>query len=164
VHLRCGVSGSDELTIRVGEQLPEASVQLVSRDSLFLSFDPGKWQAGCTISAVLDNGDEGISKAVDLGRVVRLPHVETFQLTEEKTTDNNNYLGKLVGTDLETIAKVGWATDHGVPVLGLPVPVEGGNRKQSLQIALPWPPPSPHAQLVIWFRGESQGRVSNIRY
>jgi hypothetical protein len=164
VHLRCGVSGSDELTIRVGEQLPEASVQLVSRDSLFLSFDPGKWQAGCTISAVLDNGDEGISKAVDLGRVVRLPHVETFQLTEEKTADNNNYLGKLVGTDLETIAKVGWAADHGVPVMGLPAPVEGGNRKQSLQIALPWPPPSPHAPLIIWFRGESQGRVSNIRY
>jgi len=163
MHIRCGVSGSDELTVRVGEQLPEASVQLMSRDTLFLSFDPGKWQTGCVLSAALDNGEEGVSKPFELGRVVRLPHVETFQLTEERTPDGD-YAGKLEGTDLQAIAKVGWMADHGIPVQGLPVPVEGGNRKQSLKIALPWPPPSPHAPLYVWFRGEAAGRLTTIHY
>ena len=163
VRLRCGASDSDEAVIRVGEQTPDGSVQSISADTLFLSFDPGKWQTGCTISAVLDNGEEGASKAYRLGRVVRLPHVESFQLTEDKTPEGD-YIGRLVGTGLETIGKVGWTAGEGIAVSALPAPVEGADRKQSLQIALPWPPPSPHAPLYVWFRGESEGRLTNIRY
>jgi hypothetical protein len=134
----------------------------LSSDELFLSFDPGVWQAGCAIGAVLDNGGGGRSKSFVLGKVIRVPHVEAFELTEEKNGDN--YIGKLTGTDLENIAQVGWAADHGIPVAGLPTPVGGDSRKQSLRIELPWPPPSPHAPLYVWFRGETDGRETRIRY
>lgn len=163
VRLRCAGSDVDEASIRVGQQTPAGSVQSISPDTLFLSFDPGKWQAGCALSAVLDNGPEGASKPRQLGRVVRLPRIDSFLLTEDKTA-SGDYAGKLVGAGLEIIGKVGWTPETGTPVLGLPAPVEGAERKQALEIALPWPPPSPHAPLYVWFRGESEARLTNIRY
>ena len=79
--------------------------------------------------------------------MVRVPKVDTFELTDEKTEDN--YVGKLIGADLESIAKVGWSADNGIPVAAMPAPAGGDGRKQSLRIALPWPPPSPRAPLWI---------------
>jgi hypothetical protein len=162
VRLNCDSTGSREVTLRVGEQTSGDNAQMMSDDTLFLTFDPGAWPAGCKISAVLDNGSEGHSKPYALGRVVRLPQVDSFELTDEKA--DANYIGKLVGTNLEVVAKVGWGPDNGIPVTALPSPVGGDNRKQSLQIALPWPPPSPRAPLWIWFRGDEQGRESKVRY
>jgi hypothetical protein len=162
VRLRCSKSSAPDLTLRVGEQNARGSAQLLGADSLFLSFDPGTWQAGCEVSATLDNGGSGASKAYVLGHVVRLPHIDTFELSDEKSGDN--YAGKLTGTDLETIGQVGWTADNGIPVSGLPTPLGGDSHKQSLVIALPWPPPSPHAPIYIWFRGESEGRVTQIHY
>jgi hypothetical protein len=44
---------------------------------------------------------------------------------------------------------------------------EVGDRKASengseetLQIAVPWPAPSPHAPLYVWLRGEAAGRLT----
>ncbi len=162
VRLRCAKSTADSVTLRVGEKSDAGSVQALSKDELFLTFDPGGWQAGCQLNVTLDNGGAGKSQPFSLGRVIRVPHVDAFELTEEKQADN--YVGKLTGTDLENIAQVGWSADHGIPVAGLPIPIGGDSRKQSLQIALPWPPPSPHAPLFIWFRGESEGRETKIRY
>ena len=162
VKLRCR-SDADEVSLRVGEQGPDGSVQTISPETLFVSFDPGKWQSGCPLSVALDNGAEGQSRLRVLGKVTRLPHLEKLELSEDRTPEGN-YIGKLIGTGLETIGKVGWAADQGVDVNGLPAPVEGAERKQSLPIALPWPPPSPHAPLYIWFRGESEGRLTGIRY
>ena len=162
VRLRCAKSAEGEIALRVGEKSESGNVQALSADELFLSFDPGGWQAGCAISAVLDNGGGGRSKPFVLGKVIRVPHVEAFELTEEKNGDN--YIGKLTGTDLENIAQVGWSAEHGIPVAGLPTPVGGDSRKQSLRIELPWPAPSPHAPLYVWFRGETDGRETRIRY
>jgi hypothetical protein len=162
VRLRCAKSSAEAITLRVGEKSDAGSVQALSKDELFLTFDPGGWQAGCMVNATLDNGGGGQSKPFPLGRVIRVPHVDAFELTEEKQAEN--YVGKLTGTDLENIAQVGWSSDHGIPVAGLPIPVGGDSRKQSLQIALPWPPPSPHAPLFIWFRGETDGRETKIHY
>jgi hypothetical protein len=162
VRLRCAKSSDGAITLRVGEKSDSGSVQALSADELFLSFDPGGWQAGCKVNATLDNGGGGQSKAFPLGKVIRVPHVETFELTEEKSGDN--YVGKLTGADLENIAQVGWSADHGIPVAGLPAPVGGDSRKQSLRIELPWPAPSPHAALFVWFRGETDGRETKIRY
>ena len=162
VHLRCAKSSAGEILLRVGEKSGSGSVQALSPDNLFVSFDPGGWQAGCEVGASLENGAGGLSKSFPLGRVIRVPHVDSFELTEEKSGDN--YVGKLTGTDLENIAQVGWLAGHGIPVAGLPVPVGGDSRKQVLQIALPWPPPSPHAPLYVWFRGETDGRETRIHY
>jgi hypothetical protein len=162
VRLRCAKSGEKEIAFRVGETSDNGSVQTLSSDELFLSFDPGGWQAGCEVSAVLDNDGGGKSKPFILGKVIHVPHVEAFELTEEK--DGDNYIGKLTGTDLENIEQVGWSADRGTPTAGLPTPVGGDSRKQSLRIELPWPAPSPHAALYIWFRGETDGRETRIRY
>jgi hypothetical protein len=162
IRLRCAKSSAANLTLRAGEQNPRGNLQLLSSDSLFLSFDPGMWQAGCEVVASLENGAGGASKTFGLGRVIRLPHIDTFELSEEKSGDN--YAGKLTGTDLETIAQVGWTGDHGIPVAALPTPFGGDSRKQSLPIVLPWPPPSPHAPIFIWLRGESEGRATQIHY
>ena len=162
VRLRCGKSKDGEVALRVGEKSDSGSAQALSPDELFLSFDPGGWQAGCEVNATLDNGGGGQSKPFVLGKVIRVPHVETFELTEEKSGDN--FVGKLGGTDLENIAQVGWSADHGIAVAGLPTPVGGDSRKQFLRIELPWPAPSPHAALFVWFRGETTGRETRIRY
>jgi len=134
----------------------------MGENTVFMTFDPGAWPTGATVSAILENGAEGRSRPYVLGRVVRVPQVEAFELTDEKI--ESNYTGSLTGTDLEVIAKVGWSADAGIPVAGLPAPVGGDRRKQSLQIALPWPPPTPRAPLWIWLRGDEQGRESKIRY
>jgi hypothetical protein len=162
VRLRCAKSGEREIALRVGEKSDNGSAQVLSPDELFLSFDPGSWQAGCDVGAVLDNGGGGRSKSFVLGKVIRVPHVDAFELTEEKSGDN--YIGKLTGTDLENIAQVGWTADHGILVSGLPIPVGGDSRKQALKIELPWPAPSPHAPLFVWFRGETAGRETLIKY
>ncbi len=162
IHLNCAKSHAQELTFRTGEQTPRGSMQSLGSDSLFVSFDPGTWQAGCEVTAVLDNGLGGQSKAFTLGRVIRMPRVDAFALTDEKAGEN--YVGQLTGTDLETIAQVSWTGDHGVPVTDLPTPLGGDSRKQTLRISLPWPPPSPKAPLYIWFRGETEGRVTRIQY
>jgi hypothetical protein len=162
IRLNCDAPGSKEVMLRVGEQNSMGSAQAMSGDTLFLTFDPGAWPAGCTVSAVLENSTEGHSKPYVLGKVVRVPAVDSFELTDEKS--DANYLGKLTGTDLDVIAKVGWTPDTGIPVIALPAPVGGDRRKQSLQIALPWPPPSPRAPLWVWFRGDDQGRETKIRY
>jgi hypothetical protein len=162
VRLRCAKSSEGEIALRVGEKSDSGSAQALSADELFLSFDPGGWQAGCDVSAVLDNGGSGRSKPFVLGKVIRVPHVDAFELTEEK--NGENYIGKLIGMDLENIAQVGWAADHGIPVSGLPIPIGGDSRKQALKIELPWPAPSPHAALFIWFRGETAGRETRIKY
>ncbi len=163
VRLRCAKSAEGAITLRVGEKSDNGSAQALSADELFVSFDPGTWQAGCGVTAVLDNGGSGQSKPFVLGKVVRLPHVEAFELTEEKNGDN--YIGKLTGSDLENIAQVGWNADHGIPVAGLPTPVGGDKaRKQVLGVELPWPSPSPHAPLFVWFRGETDGRATGIKY
>jgi hypothetical protein len=162
VRLSCDAPGSKEVTLRVGEQNAWGSAQSMSENTLFLTFDPGTWPTGSTVSVVLENSAEGQSKPRALGKVVRVPQVESFELTDEKA--DANYIGKLTGTDLEVIAKVGWGPDGGIAVAGLPAPVGGDRRKQSLQIALPWPPPSPRAALWIWFRGDEQGRETKIRY
>jgi hypothetical protein len=162
VRLTCDTPGAKEVALRVGEQNSAGSAQITGDNTLFVTFDPGAWPTGATVSAVLENRDEGRSKPFVLGKVVRVPQVEGFELTDERA--DKNYVGKLTGTDLEVIAKVGWGPEDGIPVSGLPAPVGGDRRKQSLGIALPWPPPSPRAPLWIWLRGDEQGRETGVRY
>ena len=162
VRLSCDTPGSKEVTLRVGEQNSWGTAQVMSESNLFLTFDPGAWPTGSTVSMTLENATEGASKPYVLGRVVRVPQVDSFELTDEKA--DANYVGKLTGSDLEVIAKVGWGPESGIPVAGLPAPTSGDRRKQSLQIALPWPPPSPRAPLWVWFRGDEQGRETKFRY
>jgi len=95
--------------------------------------------------------------------VTRLPQIIKFTLSDQKL-GNSLYQGTLTGQDLQMIDKTGWGPDTGYPVQGIPTPVRGNPQEQTLKIEMPWPPPSPGAPIYIWLRGETNGRVTAMRY
>jgi hypothetical protein len=134
-----------------------------SPELLFLSLDAGEiGQPGCQLTATLQT-KAGRSDPVELGTIRRLPRILQFSLSEEKISENL-YLGTLTGEELQTIEKTGWDLHTGYPVQSLPIPAAQIQGRQTLRIALSWPAPSPHASLYIWLRGESEGRLTRIKY
>jgi hypothetical protein len=114
---------------------------------------------GCELTATLTVGTRGSSEPLLLGRVVRLPILQKFDLTNE-TVGPNQYAGTLQGRDLDVIEKAGWDAQNGLPVTAIPAPVSP--TEQTLQIAVPWPAPAPHAPLYNWLRGEAKGRRTRV--
>lgn len=131
---------------------------------LFLSLSPGNvGHAGCSLMMRLENPETGESDPYLLGEVIRLPRIENFTLSAEKI-GSSLYAGELTGEDLQEIEKTGWDAQNGSPVQAIPTPVPDEAHKQTLRIAMPWPPPSPHAPLYVWLRGESEGRITSVNY
>src|SRR5262249_18423534 len=142
-----------------GEKLPTAQLSS-SADALFLSLVPGAvGTSGCTLTVAIETAT-GKSDPFALGKIVRLPRIETFALSDEKASDG--FYATLRGFDLETIDKTGWDARTGIAVVELPRPIAGEGAKQSLRIAMPWPSPSPKAPLSIWLRGESEPRATKV--
>ena len=121
-------------------------------------------QSGCQLAATITTESTGSSDPTVLGRIIRLPRIEKFALTEEKLS-STLYAGNLTGIDLQIIEKTGWDAKTGYPVQGIPTPVPGSNpQEQTLKVELPWPPPSPHAPIYVWLRGETTGRLTDVKY
>jgi hypothetical protein len=157
-------SGRALLTISPNETSGGARLTLSGPDALYLSFDPAAvGYAGCRMAATVATDADGRSDPFVLGRVLRVPRLEKLTLTNQKVGDAS-YAGSLEGRDLDVIQKVGWDAGNGLPVDAIPAPVPGDPARQSLQIALPWPAPAPHAQLYIWLRGETTGRKTTVTY
>lgn len=152
------------LTLHPGENSGAAQLDFAGSGVLFLSVDPGKvGQSGCLLDATVTDQTTGSSNPYDLGRVTRLPQISKFNLGDQKLGDTL-YAGTLTGRDLQMIEKTGWSPDTGYPVQGIPTPVPGSSQQQTLKIEMPWPPPSPHAPIYIWLRGENTGRLTEMRY
>ena len=160
LEMRC--EPSPEKMVKPGDtKFSGLRFSLLSASEWFITADPKLLgNAGCMLQATVVDGNAGRSAAVDLGRLVSLPVVDRFELTEERTTDSL-FAGTLWGTELERIERTGWEQNGGVPVSQLPTPDAMG--KQSLKVALPWPAPSPHAPLYVWLRGETSPRRTNAR-
>src|SRR5262249_21244541 len=127
--------------------------------TLVISFDPGAvGQPGCTVTASIESDDA--AEAFALGKVVRLPRIDGFSLSDERA--GNGFTGILRGFDLETIEKTGWDARTGIAVPELPRPIAGEGAKQSLRIAMPWPSPTPKSPLFVWLRGETEGRATKV--
>ncbi|HTS71571.1 MAG TPA: hypothetical protein VMO17_21560, partial [Terriglobia bacterium] len=166
LSLTCANDGFDKtpLVLHPGDRTPYAQMDFSGEDGLFLSVDPGVvGQSGCQLSAAITTGSVGSSDPTVLGRVIRLPRIEKFALTEEKLGPSL-YAGILTGVDLQIIEKTGWDAKTGFPVQGIPTPVPGSQQEQTLKVELPWPPPSPHAPIYVWLRGESTGRLTDVKY
>ena len=163
--LSLGCKETKSVTVRVQAGAENAGVKLqqIQTNTLFVSLDPGAWAAGCALTAVLHSKQNGSSDPFELGRVIRLPSIESFKLTDEAAGEGE-YYGVLTGRDLELIGQVGWNAESGKPIEGLPVPIVGEGAKQSLKVRLSWPSPAPHAPLFVWFRGEDVGRATKLRY
>ncbi len=120
--------------------------------------------SGCQLAAVITTDSTGSSDPTVLGRLIRLPRIEKFALTEDKL-GANLFSGILTGYDLQLIEKTGWDPKTGFAVQGIPTPVpDGPPQEQTLKIELPWPPPSPHAPIYVWLRDEATGRLTNVKY
>ncbi|MGB9605349.1 MAG: hypothetical protein ACPL88_05645, partial [Bryobacteraceae bacterium] len=105
--------------LRPGAGRPEARVEQIA-GGLFLMLEPGKFgQAGCTLTVIAENDAGGASPQHALGRIVRLPRIEQFTLTDQPAGESA-YFGTLTGYDLETIEKTGWDETLGMPVPELP--------------------------------------------
>jgi hypothetical protein len=150
------------LTISPDEHVGSASLSFAGPDSLYLSLDPGiVGYPDCELVASVAVEPRGSSDAFAVGRVVRVPLLEKFTLTND-ALGSNAYAGVLQGRDLDVIEKTGWDAQSGLPVAGIPTPVPGETLRETLRIALPWPAPAPHAPLYIWLRGEQTGRRTNV--
>ena len=153
------------LVLRPGDRTATAQLDFAGEDGLFLSVDPGVvGQSGCQLAATITTDSAGSSDPTVLGRLIRLPRMEKFALTDEKLSPTL-YAGNLTGIDLQIIEKTGWDAKAGYPVQGIPTPVPGSNpQEQTLKVELPWPPPSPHAPIYVWLRGETMGRLTDVKY
>ncbi|HYI97955.1 MAG TPA: hypothetical protein VEX68_30735 [Bryobacteraceae bacterium] len=163
VTLSCRNARASTVKVQAGMEKERVKLNKMHEETLFLSLDPGVWPGGCLITAVLEDGRGSASPPFEIGRVLRLPRIDDFKLTEESVGEGI-YVGILTGNDLELVGKTGWDANSGHDVLGLPAPITGEGSKQSLRIPVPWPSPTPRAPLFLWFRGEQEGRATTIRY
>jgi len=165
-ELSCANQGDAKksLSLHPGERAGTAQLDFAGEGILFLSVDPGSvGRSGCQLEAMISADETGASQPYILGRVIRLPHIQKFVLTDQKKS-GNLFLGSLTGQELQVIEKTGWDSQAGYPVQGIPVPAAGDPQNQTLQIELPWPPPSPRAPLYVWLRGETTGRITEAKY
>ena len=160
-QLSCEGQEGNVARLRMGEHTSSATLQLLGADQTFLSFDTSRWPAGCTIQVRIDNGPDGLSDPCRLGRLVRFPRVDSFQVVSGEN-EAGTYVAELMGTDLQNIEKIGWDAANGIAVAELPAPVPGAGMKQLLKVKLPGMEPAPHAPLYLWLRGDQQGRASTI--
>jgi hypothetical protein len=161
LELACGGRSEAVLALRPGESRAGARLDLTGAETLFLSLDPGAvGAADCELAATLVT-EAGASDPARLGRVVLVPEIERFELSDERL-GGALYAGTLTGRGLQAIEKVGWDAEHGHPVSGIPTPL-AGTGLQSLRIALPWPSPTPRAPVFVWLRGEPHGRIARLR-
>jgi len=151
VELACHRPDAAGVTLRLGDRSGPISLQQLTPDQVFLSVDTSVWSNGCPLEATVINGKEGRSQPYAMGRIVRVPRIEKFEITESDAS--------LTGQNLETIEKAGWSEEQVETVPDLPLPVPGEGQRQKLQLHLP-PPPAPHSPLLIWLRSESQPRMT----
>jgi hypothetical protein len=166
VDLRCKSGGLRKaLSLSPDDHVPGADLSAASPGMLFLSVDPAMiGYPGCLLAASIDIEPEGRSDAFTIGRVIRVPQLEQFTLTNEQLGPST-YVGILKGHNLDVIEKTGWDADNGVRVDSVPEPVPGDKSSlETIRVGLPWPAPAPHARLYVWFRGEDKGRQSNVAY
>ncbi|MGB7024605.1 MAG: hypothetical protein WBD73_12465 [Candidatus Acidiferrales bacterium] len=166
LHLACGAPDDTkrDLTMTPGERDGANQLDLAGEHSLFLSLNPGDvGQSGCLLMATVTDEVTGTSDPYALGRIVRLPRIDKFTVTDE-SLGASLYAGLLTGDDLQAITMTGWDAQHGIPVQNIPTPVPGEPQRQTLKITMSWPPPSPHAMLYIWLSDQTEGRATNVRY
>lgn len=149
-----------QATLKPGEQTNKYSLQQLSQDQLFLSYDTSDLPAGCSLQAVISNGRDGQSDPYTLAHIVRMPSVDSFN-ANVKSPDDPMTSYTLTGRNLEMIAKVGWDQSNGVDSTDLPAALPGQGQEQSLTVKLP-DPPAQHAMLFVWLRGDTAGRATNI--
>jgi hypothetical protein len=161
LRLACASGAGDPASLHIGEQTSRSTLQQLSPDQLFLAFETGGLPARCSLEAVIDNGQGGSSAPFPLAHLLLIPRIDSVTVSSDPPQDGMwNY--HLTGQALEMIDKLGWEANSGVKVAGLPAPLPGPGLKQALDVSLP-APPDPEATLVVWLRGDTQGRTTTLK-
>lgn len=161
LQLACADDPATAAALHIGLENQSYSLQQLSQDQLFLSFDTSPLPAGCSLQALIDSGRAGRSQPFVLAHIIRLPQIDSFTLSADSAPKNmHTYV--LTGRNLEMIEKAGWDQNVGLAVEALPVPIPGEGHKQSLTIDLP-EQSGPPADLYIWLRGDAGGRATTLR-
>jgi len=166
VELACSIGKDTKLplTLFAGQKVGPSSLDMVGDGLLFLSLDPGTiGQSGCNLMAKVATPGTGVSDEFLLGRVIDLPRIDKFTLTDDKLGDSL-YAAILTGKNLQMIEKTGWDAKTGYPAQSIPTPVQGEPGEQTLKIAISWPAPFPRAPLYVWLRGETESRLTQARF
>ncbi|HXR78374.1 MAG TPA: hypothetical protein VN737_20510 [Bryobacteraceae bacterium] len=80
IQVRCQGQENNTATLHLGDHSSSASLQQLAPDQLFLSFDTSGRPGGCVLQVAVDNGPDGESAPCELGRLLRVPKIDTFQL------------------------------------------------------------------------------------
>jgi hypothetical protein len=160
LRVACSGDVGAHTSLHIGEQTATSSLQQLSPDQLFLSLDTSALPAGCSLQAVIDSGNTGKSQPFTLAHIIRMPQIDSFDLTNGPQT-NGMRMYTLTGRNLEMIGKTGWTQSDGIDVPDLPSAIPGQGQRQSLQITLA-DAPRPNATLCIWLRGEKDGRSTTV--
>jgi hypothetical protein len=159
LRLQCEPPGSSAaIVLHPGQKAGTPRLQQLTPDQLFLTFDTGAWFNGCVLDATV-TGSAGDSSPRRVARIVDTPTIEQFDLSYDGTGDYN---ATLVGSNLQTIGKAGWAADQETEVSQLPQPLSNDGHRQKLQIHIT-APPAPDAVLYLSLRGDPQGRPTTLR-
>jgi hypothetical protein len=151
--------------LSLGGEASGWSLQQISPDQLFFSFDTASIPAPCDLEARIDNGKEGRSKPFPLAKLIRIPKIDTIAyVSESQASPLPGVTGFfLEGRNLEMIARVAWDSAPPTEVGGLPTPIAGEGQRQRLSVPLP-PPSEPSSTLTVWLRGDTEGRGTSIKY
>ena len=116
LSLACANEGyaKQPLSLRSGDKNGASQLEFAGEGLLYLSLDPGVvGQTGCQLSATITTDSTGNSDPFALGRIIRLPRLAKFTLTEQKLGEL--YAGTLTGQDLQMIEKTGWDANEDSP-------------------------------------------------
>jgi hypothetical protein len=178
LHLACAEDVGAQAALHLGSKDAISSLQRLSPDQLFVSYDTSGFPAGCTLQAWLDNGRAGRSQAFTVAHLIRLPRIVSLApLGNPAAADSLALAGapvppggaapaalqafEITGDNLEMISQVGWDRNIGIAVAGLPAAIPGQGQRQTLAVNLP-PPPNPGAPLYLWLRGETASRATTV--
>jgi len=172
LRLACAEDVGAQAALHIGSKDATSSLQRLSPDQLFVSYDTSGFPAGCTLQTWLDNGRAGRSQAFTVAHLIRLPRIVSLALVSNPVqtggagpVDSAVPVGlhafQITGDNLEMIGQLGWDQNIGVDVPGLPSAIPGQGQRQTLLVNLPDAPNS-GAVLYLWLRGETASRATSI--
>jgi hypothetical protein len=160
LHLACVEDIGAKPTLHIGAQDTSSSLQQLSPDQLFLSYDTGVFPAGCTLQASIDNGRAGRSQPFTLAHLIRIPRILSLTPTNASSAVGLHSFD-VTGYNLEMIGQLSWDQNIGIDVTTLPAAIPGLGQRQTLTVNLPDIPVA-GAQLYVWLRGETSSRLTTV--
>jgi hypothetical protein len=166
LRMACAEGVGAQAGLHIGSKDAMSSLQRLSPDQLFVSYDTSGFPAGCTLQAWLDNGRAGHSQPFTVAHLIRLPKIVSLApVVSAAPTENAAPVGlhayEITGDNLEMIGQLGWDQNIGVDVSALPSAIPGKGQLQALVVNLP-DPPIASAFLYVWLRGETSSRVTTV--